>query len=312
MFGFVSKKELEKREQEKEIEKIKQEKKETEKSKKIKEIANYFILNNINITDVVNAYQFIQEYESKIKEFNKTKRNTITKSNYSSAPGDSLLFGLIGLALDGAEELSNKSKESKIEKDKNDFIENNKEMYQKCTAFINLLPKDSEYYCAKYGAKIINEINSILQQAEEFKKEQERLTVEKQKQEERIKIEQKKQEQKEEIKAVEENRKAENELSANKQKEELCSKSIKEIEGLTLVFQKFISENKKINFEHLNMLEGFLDKIVYLKSFISELDINTVNRCQKKLLASLALCENKNEIQADIDIITEGFEKILG
>lgn len=304
MFGFVSKKELEKQKRE-----AKRQERENEKIKvqKISEIAKYFIMNNISISDVVSAVQFIQEYESNIRKFDKAKKDSHETYQYSKDTGF-----LLDLVFDGATQLSNKVKESKIENEKNDYIEANKEKFQKCKTFIDLLPKETDIYCSKYASEIIDEIHLIQQKEEENKKEQERLEIEKKNEEERLKIEQKEQAQKEEIKAVENNRKVENELSEKKQKEQTCSKSIKEIEGLTLVFQKFISENKKIFFEHLNMLEGHLDKIVYLRAYISELDMTTLLRCQKKLLAILATCENKAEIQTDIDIITESFNKILG
>lgn len=303
MFGFVSKKELEKQKRE-----VKRQKRENTKIKaeKIKEIAYYFIRNNISISDVLNTSQFMQEYECNIRKFDKAKKDAHETYHYSTNTS------ILDFVFDGATQLSNKVKESKIENEKNSFIEENKEKFQKCTTFIDLLPKETDIYCSKYASEIIDEIHLLQQKEEENKKEQERLEIEKKNEEERLKIEQKEQAQKEEIKAVENNRKVENELSEKKQKEQTCSKSIKEIEGLTLVFQKFISENKKIFFEHLNMLEDHLDKIVYLRAYISELDMTTLLRCQKKLLAILATCENKAEIQTDIDIITESFNKILG
>ncbi len=303
MFGFVSKKELER--QKRELKRKERENSQIQ-AEKITEIANYFIMNNINMSDVVNASQFIHEYESNIRKFNKAKRDAHETYRYSRD------ISILDFVFDGATQLSNKVKESKIENEKNDYIEANKEKFQKCKTFINLLPKETDVYCLKYASEIIDEINLVQQKEEENKKEQERLEIEKKNEEERLKIEKKEQAQKEEIKAVENNRKVENEISEKKQNEQICSRSIKEIEGLTLVFQKYISENKKISFEHLNMLEGHLDKIVCLKTYISKLDMTTLSRCQKKLLAILATCENKAEIQTDIDIITESFNKILG
>lgn len=303
MFGFVSKKELEKQKRE-----VKRQERENTKIKaeKIEEIANYFIINNISISDVVSASQFIQEYESNIRRFERAKRNTHETYRYSTDTS------ILDFVFDGATQLSNKAKESKIEKEKNDYIEANKEKFQKCTTFIDLLPKEADIYCSKYASEIVDEIHLIQQKEEENKKEQKRLEIEKKNEEERLKIEQKEQAQKEEIKAVENNRKFENELSEKKQNEQTCSKSIKEIEGLTLVFQKYISENKKISFEHLNMLEGHLDKIVCLKTYISELDMTTLSRCKKKLFAAFEICENKDEVQTDIDIILESLIKIIG
>ena len=54
-----------------------------------------------------------------------------------------------------------------------------------------------------------------------------------------------------------------------------------------------------------------LDASEDLHAYIPENDINYIERCQKKLLPLFDRCENKDEIQSDIEIIIESFSKIL-
>lgn len=299
MFGFVSKKELLRKE--KENERIK---KEESKKNKIKEIANYFIENNINISDVIEASQFIKNYKSEIKKFN----NAIREANTNVFTHGNTF---IEIGLGGLEILKNKAKTSKIDAIKEEFVDENTEIIQKYNGFLDLLPKQTANYCLKYGSDIIDEMNSIKQNNEKIKIEQEKILKEKQKEEDQLNKLHQKQNEENEKQLVKEERYRENEQKKKDQKIKDCATAIKKIEEYTLVFQKSISEKKRISLDHLNMFEEKLDIIEDLKSFIPESDINNIERCQKKMLASLARCENKDEIQIDIDLITESFNKIL-
>ena len=174
-------------------------------------------------------------------------------------------------------------------------------------SLISAFPKQTSEFCEKYGAEIINCINELINKA---KKEEEELKLQEQKKEqERIKRQE--QAKMEEFKAVDDNRKIANELSKKIQNEEDCSKKIKELGNFTALFQKSVFEKKRIDFGHLNVLEEILDKIEDLRTFIPESDINNIERSQKKILASFENAENINDVQVNIDIIKESFEKIL-
>lgn len=41
-------------------------------------------------------------------------------------------------------------------------------------------------------------------------------------------------------------------------------------------------------------------------------DMNNIERCQRKLFALFNRCENKDDIQIDIELISESLNKILG
>ncbi len=299
MFGFVSKKKLLTKEQENE-----RIRKEESKKNKIKEIANFFVENNVNISDVIEASQFIKNYKSEIEKFNKAIRDANTDA---FTRGDTL----IEIGLGGLEILKNKVKTSKIETVKEKFVEENTEKIQKYNAFLDSLPKQTANYWLKYGSDIIDEMNSIKQNNEKIKREQEKILKEKQKEEDQLNRLHQKQNEENEKQLVKEERYRENEQKKKDQKIKDCATAIKKIEEYTLVFQKSISEKKRISFDHLNMFEEELDVIEDLKAFIPESDINNIERCQKKMLAFLSRCENKDEIQIDIDLITESFNKIL-
>ena len=60
------------------------------------------------------------------------------------------------------------------------------------------------------------------------------------------------------------------------------------------------------------MLCPFLDGLEDKMNFIPRGDMNNIERCQRKLLALFNRSENKEDIQIDIELISESLNKILG
>lgn len=277
--------------------------KERKRNEKIYEIANYLFTNNLNFLDVQNAYQIVNEYEKTVSSLKKEihhAENTMSESILDVND----LFEIPDLI--GKKNRAKKSFNMKSDQLEN-FEEKNKSLYLQKKSLISAFPKQTSEFCEKYGAEIINCINELINKA---KKEEEELKLQEQKKEqERIKRQE--QAKMEEFKAVDDNRKIANELSKKIQNEEDCSKKIKELGNFTALFQKSVFEKKRIDFGHLNVLEEILDKIEDLRTFIPESDINNIERSQKKILASFENAENINDVQVNIDIIKESFEKIL-
>ena len=66
-----------------------------------------------------------------------------------------------------------------------------------------------------------------------------------------------------------------------------------------------------IDYQTIKKLEDYLDVLEDEKESIPKEDKNNIERCQKKLLASLNKCKNKDDIQVDIEIIQDSFNNIL-
>ncbi len=90
------------------------------------------------------------------------------------------------------------------------------------------------------------------------------------------------------------------------------SSVLAELEALIPVVQNYVAENGNIDFQYLQAIENLLDSLEDEKVNIPEDDKNNIDRCKKKTLATLNRCSNKDDIQVDIDIITESFDNILG
>ena len=90
------------------------------------------------------------------------------------------------------------------------------------------------------------------------------------------------------------------------------SNELKALENYIPKVQTIVSESKSIDFQTLKEIEDLLDGLEDKMNFIPRGDMNNIERCQRKLLALFNRCENKDDIQIDIELISESLNKILG
>ncbi len=84
------------------------------------------------------------------------------------------------------------------------------------------------------------------------------------------------------------------------------------LENIIPAIQTMVAETKKIDFQTLKEIEDLLDGLEDKMNLIPRGDMNNIQRCQRKLSALFERCENKDDIQIDVELITESFNKILG
>lgn len=256
-----------------------------------------FIANKIGSCQPIDeAVNFFDQYTAQMEKFDKELSDA--EDNVSSICSERVLFnfGRADRLRNAEEDVSKKRKEISKYKIKN---KTNLENVQKLLKSIG--DEDGSFY-KDFQEDIKNAVNTILdekQKEEQEKKEKENLYIE------------------------ETNRKAKENLRneakirdknlAEQQKKESVCYAINELKSFIPVLQNHISENKKIDFRNLSILEKHLDTIEDLKNYIPEDYINDIERCQIKLNAAFNSCENKDDLQikTSIQLILEIFEKIL-
>lgn len=297
-----------KREEEKRRKEEKRIEQEKLRKSKILEIANYFYVNNIKYSDVQNAALFIDEYDKTIKSYSKILNQTSKVINTSVA--DTVESFFEGDYVFGERRSAKKEFKNTQEKLSN-YEKNNKSNYLKAKAFLSALPDNTADFCEKYGAEIINCINEI-----HNNKENEKLAIELEEEQKKKKAIEEQAKQKNiarqnAIEQVAKETKIREEQTLKIQKTDKVTKAVRHLEEDIPILQNHVSKNKTMDFTLLSGLENHLDVIEDLLDYLPNECINNVKRCKIKLDSVFDKCENKNDIQADVQIIKESFEKIL-
>ena len=193
-----------------------------------------------------------------------------------------------------------KSQINELETQLIDFENNNKQKLQKAQNFLKSFPKETFEYCNTRWEDILKEIEAIKTSLNEEK-------LEKQKKLEAQLLEARQQE----LNAKMKNNEIQKQEDEKNQKINNVISAIRNLQDNIPIIQNHVSEQQKMNFIMLQTVEEFLDKIEDLKDYIPSEYINNIERCQIKLNSVFDRCENKDDIQTDVQIIKDSFEKIL-
>lgn len=264
---------------------------EREKKDRLEAIHNVaeVIINEIGDFDAIeNAQRYVMEYNQEIRKYN----SEISK--YKKMSKDDLADTNILRSFGRKSRLENYSKwASNARKDKNKFEINHKEKFNECEALLSKYGKEFIDVYNAYKVEIRQEMENIKSNAEreieENRQRQYNSAIEKQNEKSR-----------------------ENKASAeNEQRQNDCADAVRHLKEETSNIQKFISSGNEIQFQHLEVVEGHLDKILNLKDAISNSDIIALERCEKKLLYFLDKQADDDNLKIDIDIIKDIFKEIL-
>ena len=291
----------------KQEERLREEKKKQAEDRKrqkliIHEIAEYLIRSQINSEDLKNACDTIQTYNHEVNSLKRKIKTIANQKNEGSisAGTDSLLLLAADIVSDKIKDAKKKSQINELETQLIDFENNNKQKLQKAQNFLKSFPKETFEYCNTRWEDILKEIEAIKTSLNEEK-------LEKQKKLEAQLLEARQQE----LNAKMKNNEIQKQEDEKNQKINNVISAIRNLQDNIPIIQNHVSEQQKMNFIMLQTVEEFLDKIEDLKDYIPSEYINNIERCQIKLNSVFDRCENKDDIQTDVQIIKDSFEKIL-
>ena len=291
----------------KQEERLREEKKKQAEDRKrqkliIHEIAEYLIRSQINSEDLKNACDTIQTYNHEVNSLKRKIKTIANQKNEGSisAGTDSLLLLAADIVSDKIKDAKKKSQINELETQLIDFENNNKQKLQKAQNFLKSFPKETFEYCNTRWEDILKEIEAIKTSLNEEK-------LEKQKKLEAQLLEARQQE----LNAKMKNNEIQKQEDEKNQKINNVISAIRNLQDNIPIIQNHVSEQQKMNFIMLQTVEDFLDKIEDLKDYIPSEYINNIERCQIKLNSVFDRCENKDDIQTDVQIIKDSFEKIL-
>ncbi len=245
------------------------------------------------IEDVVVFYD---QYNEQIKKYDKELRNANDTLSSINSEGWFLNFGRTE-RLEKAE-LAVSRKQKEISKFK---IENKTDLLNAQKVLKALGDEDGNFY-KEFREEIQTTVVSILDE------KQKKLQEENEKK--AFYLEESK---KKALENIQNEAKIRDKNLALQQKQDKVVFAINELKSFIPVLQNHISENKKIDFNNLSILEKHLDTIEDSKEYIPADCINDLERCQKKLTAAFNSCENKDDlqVQTSIDLIQTSFNTIL-
>lgn len=291
----------------KQEERLREEKRKQAAAKKkqksiIHDIAEHLIKSQINTEELKNACETIQAYNHEVNSLKRKIKTIENQENRSSisAGTNSLLLLAADLVSDKIKDSKKKSQINELEIQLIEFEKNNKQKYQKAQNFLASFPEGTFNYCNDRWEDILKEIEAIKTNIDEEKKENERKI-----QAQLLEARQ------QELNTKMKNNEIQMQENENNQKINNVISAIKNLQDNVSRIQEYVTEQKTINFILLQTVEDFLEKIEDLHCFIPAEYINKIERCQKKLDDIFEKCENKNDIQVNVQIIKEIFEKIL-
>ena len=247
-----------------------------------------------DVRKIDDALDFIEKYEEKINEFDKTIRKK--QSAIKRIAKESWFFNFdkdkrIDVAKN--ELLTNESQ--KVE-----FITKNQNVYKESKNILSDMDDADGLFYLESRDEIKNAVKELGNKRNEELEKQKSLA-----QKQRLLDEKKERDE------TAEKGKIRDAKIENNKKENAVSNAIRELEGLIPVVQQHVQDHKEMNYIMLKQIEDWLDVMEDYASFVQKKDINNIKHVELKLNEIFELCSNLNSIKADEKIIKNSFKNIL-